>query len=83
MVQLLASYRGKSLETYLSQFPVKEFDTDDDYTWEVIGSSRRNIPVIEARDENNLVVTTGMLGVGGSPFYAVFPEDWFAKPQVS
>ena len=58
MVQLLAFYRGKSLETYLSQFPVKEFDTDDDYTWEVIGSSRRNIPVIEARDENNLVVTT-------------------------
>lgn len=82
MIQLLAFYRGKSLETYLSQFPVKEFDTDDDYTWEVIGSSRRNIPVIEVRDENGTVVTTGNVGVGTAPFYAVFPEDWFADGNV-
>lgn len=31
MVQLLAFYRGKTLDTFLSQFPVKEFDTDDGY----------------------------------------------------
>lgn len=82
MVQLLAFYRGKSLETYLSQFPIKEFDTDDEYTWDVIGSSRRNIPLIEARDENGNVITTGMAGVGTSPFYLVFPEDWFADGNV-
>ena len=40
MVQLLAMYRGKNLETYLSQFPTKEFDTDDEYTWDIIASSR-------------------------------------------
>ena len=35
MVQLLASYKGKTLETFLSQFPTKMFDTDDEYTWEI------------------------------------------------
>lgn len=82
MVQLLAYYRGKNLETYLSQFPVKEFETDDEYTWEVIGNSRRNIPLIEARDEDGNVITTGNAGVGGVPFFVVFPEDWFADGNV-
>lgn len=82
MVQLLAFHRGKSLETFLSQFPTKEFDTDDDYTWDVIGSSRRNIPLVEARDENGVVVNTGMVGAGTVPFYVVFSEDWFADGNV-
>ena len=51
MVQLLAFYRGKTLDTFLSQFPVKEFEDDSEYYWDVIGSSRRNIPLVEARDE--------------------------------
>lgn len=84
MVQLLAYYRGKTLDTFLSQFPVKEFETDDEYTWEVIGSSRRNIPLVEARDENGVVVTaeSGMIGAGTAPFYLVFAEDWFALGEV-
>ena len=51
MVQLLAYHRGKTLETMLSPFPVKEFDTDDEYTWDVVASSRRNIPLVEVRDD--------------------------------
>ena len=35
MVQLLATYRGKTLEDYLKQFPIKYFDDDNDYTWQV------------------------------------------------
>lgn len=82
MVQLLALQRGKSLETYLSKFPIKEFDSDEEYTWDVIGSSRRNIPIVEARDMNGNVLTSGNYGVGGEPFYLVFPEDWFADGNV-
>ena len=82
MVQLLAFYRGKTLDTFLNQFPVREFETDDEYYWDVIGSSRRNIPLVEARDEDGKVVTTeypGNVGIGTSPFYLVFPEDRFAR----
>lgn len=83
MVQLLAAHYGKTLDTFLSQFPTKEFEDDSEYYWEVVGSSRRNIPLIEARDENNESVTKehGMVGAGTTPFYLVFPEDWFADGE--
>lgn len=83
MVQLLAYHRGKTLDTFLNQFPVREFEDDSEYYWDVIGSSRRNIPLVEARDENGTPVTadSGMVGVGTAPFYLVFPEDWFADGE--
>lgn len=83
MVQLLAFYRGKTLDTFLNQFPTREFEDDSEYTWDAIGSSRRNIPLLEARDENGTPVTenSGMVGVGTAPFYLVFGEDWFADGE--
>ena len=83
MVQLLAYYRGKTLDTFLNQFPTREFEDDNEYYWDVIGSSRRNIPLLEARDENGTPITndSGMVGVGTAPFYLVFPEDWFADGE--
>lgn len=86
MVQLLAYYRGKTLDTFLNQFPTREFDDDNEYYWDVIGSSRRNIPLVEARDEDGEVVVKdrvkGNVGAGYAPFYLVFPEDWFADGEV-
>jgi len=84
MVQLLALYRGKSLESELAKYPTKTFDTDDEFSWQVIGSSRRNIPLVEARREDGTVVTnTGdNVGIGTAPFYLVFAEDWFGKGEV-
>ena len=81
-VELMAVNHGKNLESYLSQFPVKEFETNDHYMWNVTGSSRRNIPIIECRDESNVTVTSGNVGVGGLPFYLVFAEDWFMDGNV-
>lgn len=85
MVQLLAFDRGKTLDTFLSQFPVREFEDDSEYFWDVIGSARRNIPLVEARDENGTIVGGDYptnVGIGTSPFYLVFPEDWFADGEV-
>ena len=84
MVQLLAFYRGKTLDTFLSQFPVKEFDSDEEYTWEVIGSAMRNIPLLEARDADGNVIGADSDNVGahGEQFYLVFAEDWFADGEV-
>ena len=85
MVQLLAWYKGKTLDTFLSQFPVKEFDSDDEYTWDVIGSSRRNIPLVEARDIDGNIITSATatnVGVNGEPFYLVFAENLFADGEV-
>lgn len=84
MVQLLAFNRGKSLDTFLSQFPVKQFDDDSEYYWEVLGSSRRNIPLVEARDENGNIIAADApnAGIGGAPIYLVFSEDWFSDGEL-
>lgn len=85
MVQLLAWYRGKTLDTFLSQFPTKTFATDDEYTWPVVGSPMRNIPLVEARDCDGTIVTaqtSSNIGMNGEPFYLVFAEDWFADGEV-
>ena len=84
MVQLLAFHKGKTLDTFLNQFPVREFEDDNEYCWDVIGSSRRNIPLVEARDENGTKVDEDYptnVGIGTAPFYLVFPEDWFADGE--
>lgn len=84
MVQLLAWYRGKTLETFLSKFPVKEFDDDSEYYWDVVGSTKRNIPLVEARKLDGSVVEDKdeMIGAGTEPFFLVFGEDWFADGEV-
>ena len=84
MIQLLAYQRGKTLDSLLNSFPTREFDSDDEYTWDVVGSSRRNIPLIEARDEDGTTVSApgSMVGAGVAPFYLVFGEDWFADGRL-
>lgn len=84
MVQLLAYHRGKTLDTFLSQFPQKEFESDDEFYWDVIGSNRRNIPLVEARDIDGTVITSSSAnaGVNTAPFLLVFAEDWFADGEV-
>lgn len=83
MVKLLAYYRGKTLETFLSKFPTKEFEDDTEYYWDIIGSTQRNIPLVEARDEDGTVITAASsnVGAGTAPFYLVFGEDWFADGE--
>lgn len=85
MIQLLAVDHGKDLDIFLSQFATKQFPTDDDYTWDLIGSARRNIPLAEARDEEGNVITSTsdkMVGVGGAPFELVFEEAWFYNGEI-
>ena len=82
MVRLMEHNFGKSLETYLNRFPTKYFEEDSDIVWQLIGSSRKNIPLYEARDLDGNVITTGMAGARTEPFYLVFQEDWFADGNV-
>ena len=84
VVRLLAATNGKTLDTFLSQFPTKTFQDDSEYFWDVLGSVTRNIPLVEARTEAGVVVesNSGNVGAGGAPFYLVFGEDWFSDGEV-
>lgn len=85
IVQLQAYNVGNTLESFLAQFPTREFETDDEFYWDVLASASRNIPLVEARDENGCVITKDTAtnaGIGGNPIYLVFGEAWFADGEV-
>lgn len=79
MIRLMGFKCGKTLESFLAKYPTKEFEDDKEIYWDVIGSSYRNEPLIEARDEEGNVVTddSGMIGAHTSPFYLVFANNIF------
>lgn len=85
VVELLARNYAKSLESTLAAFPTKEFDSDEEYIWDVLGATRRNIPLIEARDMTGAVIGAGsedVAGKNGEEFYLVFGEDWFFNQEI-
>lgn len=84
MVNLLAFHNGyTSIESDLLQLPVKEFDNDEEFYWDVLASSRRNIPLVEARPfDGGTLPGSGNIGAAGEPFYLVFAENWFGLGEV-
>lgn len=85
MTTLMSAMHLPTLDTYLSkEVPVREYDDDSDLYWNVLASSRRNIPLVEARHADGTVVkdTDTNIGVGFEPFYLVFPIDYFALGEV-
>ena len=78
MVRVMAWKYGNVLDTLMSKFATKVLETSDEYTWKLQGPSKRNYPLLEARDGNGTVITdtTSMFGANQAPFYLVFNEDW-------
>lgn len=68
---------GLNLDSYLEQFGVKYMETDADFIWELIGTAKRNIPLVEARVGGTAITGTSEPGANGSTFELVFPEQWF------
>lgn len=63
----------------------KEFEDDTEFYWDVVASTKRNIPLVEARKIDGTVIESaddGMIGAGTEPFYLVFGEDWFSDGEV-
>ena len=87
MTVLMSQMHRPTLDTYLSrEVPVKEYDDDTDLFWDIVSSSRRNIPLVEARrcdgTKVDPAISTANVGVGFEPFYLVFATDWFALGEV-
>lgn len=86
MTVLMSSMHLPTLDTYLSrEVPVREYEDDSELFWDIVTSSRRNIPLVEARAYDGTVITSSYetnVGVGFEPFYLVFNTDWFALGEV-
>lgn len=86
LTYMLAAQQGPIPGHWLDSCPTIEVDRDDAYTWDIAGNTRRNIPLVEARDETGALVDEGklttMIGKNTSPFQLVFGEEWFFDGEV-
>jgi len=83
MIKLLAINRGKSLENMLAKFETKMVENDNEFYWELIGSSRRNISLKEALYKGAAVsASDNNIGDGGATFELVFGEQHFFKGEI-
>ena len=59
---------------------VMNFETDEDYTWKLMGSTYQNIPLIEARDSAGNPInnsSSNMVGANGEILQLVFEKNFF------
>jgi hypothetical protein len=85
MVRAFTANYGYLFSTFLKEHTsVREFESDEEYTWKLIGSTYKNIPLIEARKDDGSPVapTDTNVGQGGSLIQLVFPEPYFAESEV-
>ena len=86
MIQLMAANNGAyMLEHFLTQWGTKKFEDDSFFFWNIIGDSEKNIPLVEARDEDGNVITSSMdkmVGAGTMPFQLVFGTKYFFEGEV-
>jgi len=80
--KMLSASGVANLDTFLNTLPIKYVDSDDDFTWKLVGTSERNIPLVEARVNGTAVGTSGNVGVGGTEFELVFGERYFSDVNV-
>jgi len=75
---------GLDLDTYLDQFSPLYLETDDDFEWDLIGSAKKNVPLVEARIAGSLtpVAATDTAGLNFTEFDLVFGEQWFSDENV-
>lgn len=83
MVKLNAYYGGKTLEDQLEEIGTKYVDSISDFYYEVIGDPRRNVQLIEARYNGNVVTDTDEeVGLASTDIELVFGEDMFFEGEI-
>lgn len=84
MVRAFTANNGPQFSTFLRKHTqVRTFDTPDEYTWKLVGSFYKNIPLIECRRADGSIVNKDMnnVGQGGELLQLVFPEAYFADGE--
>jgi len=83
ITKMLGGSGVRNIDTMLNELPTRYVDTDDEFTWKLVGASERNIPLVEARWRGSVVVdTTDNVGRDGDEFEVVFGEKLFSDVNV-
>lgn len=84
LTRVFARDFGQTIFNQLNKIPLKTFDDDKEYFWEILGESRRNIPLVECRTLDGESVTGKSninVGANGEKFYLVFDEPYFFRGE--
>lgn len=81
VAKIQQKYFGQDIEGFLSKYPTKYFETDDDYTWDLQSYGVDNIGLIEARVDGTAVTAASTAGLNFTFFDLVFPQDWFSAGE--
>jgi hypothetical protein len=73
---------GMNIDTYMGGDNTLTLDTDDDYTWQLIGTAKKNVPLVEARINGVTLTTVDQAGKNQAEFELVFGEDYFFDEQI-
>lgn len=82
VTKIQQKYFGNDIDSILNRFPVKEFEDDTDYTWELDSQVIDNLPLVEARIDGTAVTAASQAGLGNTQFDLVFSKDWFSVHEV-
>lgn len=79
MIKVNALATGKTLEAQLDAIPTKYLKDLNDTYFDIVASSRRNIPLLRATKLDGTPITAAMnrIGAAGEPFFLFFPENYF------
>ena len=72
VTKIQQKYFGNDIDSILNRFPVKEFEDDTDYTWELDSQVIDNLPLIEVRIDGVAVTAASQAGLGNTQFDLVF-----------
>lgn len=75
---------GASLNSFLNKYPVLELDSDDDFTWDIIGNGKKNIPLVKASLTSNgsAIGVLDKVGKNFTEFFLTFPEAYFTDVNL-
>lgn len=70
---------GTTVSSYLNRFDALYLDSDDDFTWDIITSGKKNIPLVKASltAGGSAVSASDKVGKNLTEFYLTFAEKWF------
>lgn len=75
------NYFGNNIDSVLSRFPTLEFDTDDDFTWDLQSQGLDNIGLVECRIDGVAITPADEPGKNFTTFELVFPKNWFSDTE--
>lgn len=74
--------RGMSFGRHLDMHHSITLDSDDDFRWELVGDSKKNIPLTECKVNNAAITAASQVGKAGARFTLIFPEQYFSDVMI-